>query len=167
MAEFLQTMNLFRKLTHHRFHQRTRLGIVVRNVSVGRRPTNLATLYSLPRHSSIPSTGKNACFALYEVLRLFVSYLSLRRETIVQFLSSRRGFPAFSILINDSRFSLSLLRTTGLAHVRATLWHTRLPWTYASVWKIRGHARTRGQPVADWNRSILLVVRVSKNYPSH
>lgn len=120
MAEFLQTMNLFRKLTHHRFHQRTRLGIVVRNVSVGRRPTNLATLYSLPRHSSIPSTGKNACFALYEVLRLFVSYLSLRRETIVQFLSSRRGFPAFSILINDSRFSLSLLRTTGLAHVRVT-----------------------------------------------
>lgn len=147
MAEFLQTMNLFRKLTHHRFHQRTRLGIVVRNVSVGRRPTNLATLYSLPRHSSIPSTGKNACFALYEVLRLFVSYLSLRRETIVQFLSSRRGFPAFSILINDSRFSLSLLRTTGLAHVRATLWHTRLPWTVQVCGRYAGTRALVGSPL--------------------
>lgn len=94
MAEFLQTMNLFRKLTHHRFHQRTRLGIVVRNVSVGRRPTNLATLYSLPRHSSIPSTGKNACFALYaysSLIYLFVakpsSSSSARDEVFPRFLS--------------------------------------------------------------------------------
>lgn len=46
-------------------------------------------------------------FALYEVLRLLISYFSLRREISVQLLGSRRGFPAFSIVINDSRFSLS------------------------------------------------------------
>lgn len=53
-------MNLFWKLTHHRFRQRLR--IVVRNVSVGRRPTNLSTLYALLRHSSIHrvETSKNA-----------------------------------------------------------------------------------------------------------
>lgn len=100
-------MNLFWKLTHHRFRQRLR--IVVRNVSVGRRPTNLSTLYALLRHSSIPSSRnkQKRDFALYEVLRLLISYFSLCRETSVQLLGSRRGFPAFSIVINDSRFSLS------------------------------------------------------------
>ena len=97
-------MNLFWKLTHHRFRQRLR--IVVRNVSVGRRPTNLSTLYALLRHSSNRNKQKRD-FALYEVLRLLISYFSLRRETSVQLLGSRRGFPAFSIVINDSRFSLS------------------------------------------------------------
>lgn len=147
----------------------TSLRIVVRSVSVGRRPTNLSYT-SLLRHSSIPSSRneeKRGRFALYEVLsllRLFVSYFSLRRGNHhVQFLlNSRRGFPAFSIVINDCQVrplaESALLRTTSLAHVHATLWHTRLPWTYGSVWKIRGHACNRGPPVADRDRSVLSIV---------
>lgn len=165
MAEFLWTMNLFWRLTHHRFHQRvSESSSEVSQWDDVPRISHILVFSAIHRFHRV-ETRKNAVVSPYTRSSLSSAYLSLiflsGAETTTSSSSSTRDevFPRFLSWSMTVRSGLSpSLRFYARPVSHTCTRHCDIR-DYLGLMEVCGrYACNRGPPVADRDRSVLSIV---------